>query len=78
MTDWYESRTTGDITHYCGGIEENKDVKSGTTKPKETQTKMTKWFQPTEKETDTIKCKACLIEVKLSNIETIKMGEAEE
>ena len=58
--NWFNLNTENDpkkITHFCGGSTDEKK----NNKPKETQTEMTKWFNPTtfDEETKVSKCRVC-------------------
>ena len=69
MNTWFKDKETGNISHWCAGIEKNEDVKTGNIKPKATHTQASFWFHPAEpieaeedkeKTVDTlVKCGAC-------------------
>jgi hypothetical protein len=66
MSDWFGSKKSDQVTHYCGGTVHDK---GGAKKVKATQTKLTKWFHPvTISDDGVMKCEACFTEVNREDI----------
>jgi len=72
MMDWYKYVETGDVTHYCKGVEKKEEVVErykegiqGNIKPKGTNNEGTMWFNPAPEYKDDegnvcgVKCTAC-------------------
>jgi hypothetical protein len=69
--DWYKYADTGDVTHYCKGVEKKEEIVErykegiqGNTKPKGTNNEGTMWFNPSPvledgEDAGRYKCTAC-------------------
>ena len=84
--DWFRFSETGDVAHYCKGVETNdkvieryKEGVQGNIKPKGTNNEGTMWFNPAAlvaegEEEGSYKCLACGV-VSPGDVECIQMGD---
>ena len=70
MSDWFKSKKTKAITHYCGGLAYDEHLEKGTNKVRETHTAVSRFFNPVETlESGALRCVACHIEVQEDTID---------
>lgn len=85
--EWYQLVETGEVTHYCKGVEKKEEVVErykegiqGNIKPKGTNNELTLWFNPAtleegeSEEAGNYRCNACGL-YSPKDVEFVKMGD---